>query len=236
MVNIRRAILTPLILILLITPIVHTIPASGVEVRKLTIEPVETQVYNRTVTIYFEVYYPVEFKMKSEPPPILGNVTIKVYSTWLYWAVGVYSCLVDPGFEVDPTTFKPVEWEFAWAEGGADIGNPNIFEARNPWTKPSATLNVTLWPRTRYINASEGTYDAQLFVGVKIYLYDPLTNETVKSITLYTDANNAPRVKIIVGSGGIFGVPVKYLIFGGYVAGVAVAIILIILYIRKHRK
>ena len=154
----------------------------------------------RVVELYADVYYPDTLYLR--PPNILGTVNVTIYTNWTGLWDGIITVeVVDPGYQIDPTTFKPTNSMYKWAAGGATIGAGNILAPEGAIeNKTSVTRSINLTAHLRYFRAKPGIYDAQYFFRIRVALFDPKTLEKIPGgdINMYTVSEGAPHVKIVV--------------------------------------
>jgi len=149
------------------------------------------------VTIY--VTYPDKL-IPLGPGKGLGKVNFTVVTNWTGLWDGILTVMVvDPGYRIDNTTFKPVESVNAWASGGAVLGSGNIHVAgSNVVSRPVANVSAVLWPHTRFVKAEPGRYDAQYFFKARLALFDENGGKVLGGdILVYTTSDAAPHVVVI---------------------------------------
>ena len=160
----------------------------------------------RVVEAYADIYYPEILVLQEYRNMItLGTVNITVHCNWTGpWGATVILELVDPGFRIGPTTFKPAvpEWQI-WATGGCEIG-PGAEIATVPgaghYGSSATCYNVTLYPHYRYWQEARVHYGevrkTKIFLGIRITLFDT-KGEVIGGagiIHVYTPDEYAPPV------------------------------------------
>ena len=155
----------------------------------------------RKIMVYIDVYYPDKLYYQG-PERGLGTVNFSIKTNWTGPWNGIISVVVvDPGYKVDPTTFKPVNYDNAWAEGGAILGSGDIhYAGENPVRGQSANATVVIRPHIRYFNAKDGSMiNAQYFFKVRLAFFKPSGGKVLGGdVLVYTDPSNAPKVSIYV--------------------------------------
>jgi len=198
----RTKVLTYMLVILALAVI-----APVVEAKELTINILHARmgpVYQRLpdgtiVEVYADIYYPD--KLILHPPNILGKVNFTIHTNWSGPWDGIITVqVVDPGYRIDPTLFKPIESMWEWGEGGATIGSGALHAPINPVYNESVTRTVEIIAHERYFNATPGVYKAQYFFRIRLALFDPKMGQKVPGgdINIYTESSGAPNVEIIV--------------------------------------
>ena len=194
----------------------------------------------RVIELYADVYYPDTLYLHQ--PNILGEVNVTVYTNWTGpWDGIITVMIVDPGYQIDPTTFKPTNSMYAWATGGATIGAGDILAPEGAVVnKTRITRRIQLVAHMRYFEAKPGTYPVQYFLRVRVAYFDPKTLEKLPGgdINMYTVSAGAPHAKLIVPAKSQPGnqlepILVKASVFGAAAAAAYIAVDYI--YRRRRR-
>ncbi len=161
----------------------------------------------RVVEVYADIYYPkVLVYWYTGKENMLGRVNVTVHCNWTGgWGADVVLAVVPPGFTVDPTTFKPVNYGDRLAEGGCLIGPGSAIAAVPGETHrgPTANCTITLVPTAVYFEQAKKHYGAvvlaKLFLKVRIALYNE-KGEIVEGgiINTYTSNETAPDVAVLL--------------------------------------
>ncbi len=203
MISVKRALI-PLATLLLLAVMTHTVLAKEVTISILhaRMGPVYQKLPDGTVIeVYADIYYPD--KLILRPPNILGKVNFTIHTNWSGPWDGIITVqVVDPGYRIDPTLFKPVESMWEWGEGGATIGSGDIHAPVNPVYNKTVNRTVEIIAHERYFNATPGVYKAQYFFRIRLAFFDPKTGQKLPGgdINIYTVSDSAPYVEIIVPS------------------------------------
>lgn len=159
----------------------------------------------QVVEVYADIYYPdILLYHYTGNETYLGKINVTLHCNWTgYWGADVKVIVVDPGFVVDPTTFKPTQYGNHWAEGGCLIGSGSAIVGISPYKgKVGKCTNILLWPRERFFEQAKTSPGAaipvKLFVGIRIALYDE-NGEIVEGgiINIYTDDKAAPNLTLL---------------------------------------
>ena len=157
------------------------------------------------VEVYADIYYPdILLYYYTGNETYLGKVNVTLYCNWTgYWGASIKIIVVDPGFVVDPTTFKPTEYGDHWAEGGCLIGPGSAIVGITPYKgKVGECINVLLWPREKFFKQARESpgiaIPVKLFIGIRITLYNE-NGEIVEGgiINVYTDDETAPNLTLL---------------------------------------
>ncbi|AEM38658.1 hypothetical protein Pyrfu_0789 [Pyrolobus fumarii 1A] len=154
---------------------------------------------NTTIEVYADIYYPDTLYLR--PPNILGVVNVTVHVNWTGPWDGIITIqVVDPGYRIDPTLFKPVESMWEWGEGGAVIGSGALHAAIRPVYENTVTRQISIIAHERYFNATPGVHEAQYFFKIRLALFDNETGQKIPGgdINIYTTSDTAPTVNIVV--------------------------------------
>lgn len=184
------------------------------------------------VEVYADIYYPdILLYYYTGNETYLGKINVTLYCNWTgYWGASIKLVVVDPGFIVDPTTFKPTEYGNHWAEGGCLIGPGSAIVGVSPYKgKVGKCVNVLLWPREKFFEKARENpgiaIPVKLFIGIRITLYDE-NGEIVEGgiINVYTDDRTAPNLTLLLAPAVLATENIKYLdpIAYGTVAAVLV--------------
>ncbi len=154
---------------------------------------------NTTIMVKADIYYPD--KLYLQPPDKLGVVNFTVYSNWSGPWDGIITVqVVDPGYHIDPTLFKPVESMFEWGEGGATLGSGALHAATFPVLNHTVRRSVVIYAHDRYYKERPGVYQAQYFFKIRLAFFDNESGQKIPGgdINMYTSSEGAPRVEVIV--------------------------------------
>lgn len=201
-----------LITILSIVLVQYIVPVAGqqsitVHVLHARTEPVYQKLPNgKVVEVYADVYYPdILLYHYTGNETFLGKVNVTVHCNWTGgWGADVKLIVIDPGFKIDPTTFKPTTYGSHWAEGGCLIGPGSAIVGVEPIKgKTGNCTNILLWPRLRFYEEAKKNPGAvipvKLFIGVRLALYNE-KGEIVEGgiINVYTDDKTAPNLTLVL--------------------------------------
>ncbi len=193
------ALLTAIILLAMLAPVAVAKEVT-ISILHARMGPVYQKLPDGTVIeVYADIYYPD--KLIHRPPNILGTVNFTIHTNWSGPWDGIITVqVVDPGYRIDPTLFKPVESMWEWGEGGATIGSGNIHAPVNPVYSKTVNRTVEIIAHERYFNATPGVYKAQYFFRIRLAFFDPKTGQKLPGgdINIYTVSDGAPYVEIIV--------------------------------------
>ncbi|HIQ55876.1 MAG TPA: hypothetical protein EYH59_04250 [Pyrodictium sp.] len=210
-VLVKRLILLLLLTLAISTVVFHLVGAIcqqhvTVHVLHARIEPVYRELPNgKVVEIYADIYYPdILLYYYTGNETYLGKVNVTLHCNWTgYWGANVKLIVIDPGFVVDPTTFKPTGYGKHWAEGGCLIGSGAAIVGINPHKgEVGKCVNILLWPRERFFEQAEKSPGAvmpvKLFIGIRVTLYDE-NGEIIEGgiINVYTNDKTAPNLTLL---------------------------------------
>lgn len=197
---------TPLIVIFTLILVAATAPlharAEKLEIHyyRARLGPVYQKLADgRVVKVTIYVTYP-DTLAPMGPGRGLGRVNFTVVTNWTGLWDGILTVMVvDPGYRIDNTTFKPVESMNAWASGGAVLGSGNIHAAGDEALhSPVANASATIWPHTRFVEAKPGRYEAQYFFKARLALFDESGSKVLGGdILVYTESSSAPKVVLV---------------------------------------
>lgn len=200
--QLRRLLLATLLLAIMVVSLAFA--ANG---KKLTVHiyharlgPVYQKLPDgRVIMLYADIYYPDTLYL--QPPNVLGTINVTVHTNWTGpWDGIITVMVVDPGYRIDPTTFKPTNSMYAWAAGGATIGAGDILAPEGAIYNKTVTRTVNLTAHLRFFRAKPGTYRVQYFFRVRAAFFDPKTLEKVPGgdINIYTVSEGAPYATLII--------------------------------------
>jgi len=177
-----------------------------VHVLHARVEPIYRELPDgKVVKIYADIYYPdILLYYYTGNETYLGKVNITLHCNWTgYWGANIKIIVIDPGFVVDPTTFKPTEYGNHWAEGGCLIGSGAAIVGISPHKgEVGKCVNVLLWPRERFFEQAKKSPGAvmpvKLFIGIRITLYNE-NGEIIEGgiINVYTSDKTAPNLTLL---------------------------------------
>ncbi len=238
----RRA--TLLLALLLLAAAAVTAYSKSIEVHIIhaRLGPVYQRLPDGTVIeVYADVYYPD--KLYLHPPNVLGEVNFTVHTNWTgLWDGIITVMVVDPGYKIDKTLFKPTNSMWAWAEGGATIGAGDILAPEGAILNKTVTRRIQLVAYERYFRAKPGVYKAQYFFRIRLAFFDYKTGEKVPGgdINMYTVSSKAPYVEIIVppkqGQSNGENTTLKLAIDAGIAAAIAAAAYIALEMISRKRR
>ena len=195
----------------------------------------------RVIMLYADIYYPDVLYL--HPPNVLGTVNVTVHTNWTGpWDGIITVMVVDPGYQIDPTTFKPTNSMYAWAAGGATIGAGDILAPEGAvYNKTVVTRVVNLTAHLRYFHAKPGAYRIQYFFRIRAAFFDPKTLEKIPGgdINMYTVSQGAPYATLIVPGGGSAkkqGIPTTLVIEASVAATAAVAAYIALDYLTRRKQ
>ena len=194
----------------------------------------------RVIMLYADIYYPDTLYL--HPPNTLGTVNITVHANWTGpWDGIITVMVVDPGYNVDPTTFKPTNSMYAWATGGATIGAGDILAPEGAIYNKTVTRSINLTAHLRFFRAKPGKYRVQYFFRIRAAFFDPKTLEKVPGgdINVYTVSEGAPYATLIVAEQGPAqkqGVPANLVIEVSAAAAAAAAAYIALDYVSRRRR
>ncbi len=172
-----------------------------VKIYHATIGPVYQRLADgRIVMVKIDIYYPDTLYYHG-PERGLGTVNMTVTTNWTELWNGILTVMVvDPGYKVDNTTFKPVTADNAWADGGAVLGSGSIHIAgEDALHTPVANATIVLHPSLRYFKMAEGVVDAQYFFKARLALFHKTGSKVLGGdILVYTTGKTAPHVRLII--------------------------------------
>ncbi|HID41959.1 MAG TPA: hypothetical protein EYP33_07420 [Pyrodictium sp.] len=160
---------------------------------------IQTLADGRRIMVKIDVYFPDTLVYRG-PEEGLGTVNFTITANWTGpWDGIVTVQVVDPGYHIDPTTFKPVESVNAWAEGGDTVGTGALHIASGAYMGSVRNMTVVLRPHERYFTAPSGEYTAQYFFKARLAFFKPDGSKVLGGdVNIYTDSETAPMVKLIV--------------------------------------
>ena len=231
-----------ILLAALLAPLAASAASVEVHIIHARLGPVYQRLPDGTVIeVYADVYYPD--KLYLHPPNILGEVNFTIHTNWTgLWDGIITVMVVDPGYRIDPTLYKPTNSMWAWAEGGATIGAGDILAPEGAILNKTVTRHIQIVAYERYFRAKPGVYRAQYFFRIRLAFFDYKTGEKVPGgdINMYTVSSKAPYVEIIVpprqDNGGSQSPTLKLAIDAGIAASVAAAAYIALEMISRKRR